>query len=224
MFRIITLSGVIALSTLCQLATAEVVDESWRQVFEFQSKMAAQGNNKAQFTLGEMYQNGRGVVKDYDTAIEWYTKAKSNGHDGAADRIAMIYQSKKQEAEARQKAEAEKAAQKERARQQALAQEREADAKRKKQAREKKQAAKAKKQAQKQKTAQTKLTPEERAKKIKEAQERAKAIAKENELKQQQKADAALEEYKRSLASTKSAEAPKKQPAKVPEKYIDPFE
>jgi len=222
MFKIITLSGVIALSTLCQLATAEAVDESWRQVFEFQSKMAAQGNNKAQFTLGEMYQNGRGVTKDYDIAIEWYNKAKSNGHDGAAERIAMIHQSIKQDAEDRKKATAKQKADKERAKQKALEKERAAEARRKEKAREKKQAAKAKKQAQKKKTVQAKLTPEERAKKIKEAQERAKAIAKENELKQQQKADAALEEYKRSVASAKKPET-KKQP-KLPEKYIDPFE
>jgi TPR repeat protein len=36
---------------------------------------AAHGNLKAQYELGRIYEHGLGVVKDLDTAMEWYSKA-----------------------------------------------------------------------------------------------------------------------------------------------------
>jgi len=245
MLKAITIPMLIALAALSQLVHAEVVDESWRQVYDFQSKMAAQGSSKAQFTLGEMYENGRGVAKNYDTAIDWYNKAKSTGHADAEQRITMLNRAIEQQANdnekavakrkadkekavAKRKADKEKAvakrkAEKERAQQKAIEQKRAAEVKRKEQASEKKSVAKAKKAAKQKKSAQAKLSPEERAKKIKAAQERAKKIAQENEKKQQQEADAALEKYRSSMSAKASTD--KDEPkAKIPEKYIDPFE
>lgn len=34
----------------------------------------------AQFKLGELYQNGDGVIRDYDVAKKWYTRAAENGY------------------------------------------------------------------------------------------------------------------------------------------------
>ena len=223
MLKASTIPMLIALAALSQLVHAEVVDESWRQVYDFQSKMAAQGSSKAQFTLGEMYENGRGVAKNYDTAIDWYNKAKSNGHADAEQRITMLNRAIEQQAEDEEKAVAKRKAEKERAQQEAVEQKRAAEAKRKEQARAKKSAAKAKKAAKQKKSAQAKISPEERAKKIKAAQERAKKIAQENEKKQQQEADAALKNYRRSMSA--KADADKDEPkATIPEKYLDPFE
>lgn len=65
-------------------------DDSWSNVFKFQTKMAEMGNVRAQFILGEMYEEGRGVQKNRVKAIEWYRKAKSNGNKDAAGRITKI--------------------------------------------------------------------------------------------------------------------------------------
>ena len=69
---------------------ADSGDESWNQVFNFQLKLAERGNVKAQFILGEMYENGRGTEKNINLAISWYQKAKKNGHGKAAKRITSI--------------------------------------------------------------------------------------------------------------------------------------
>jgi hypothetical protein len=231
-------SIIILVFSLNLFAHAEVIDESWRQVYEFQSKMAARGNNSAQFKLGEMYQHGRGVEKDYDTAINWYKKAKSNGHSEAAERIAMIYQAirnekaaKRKAEEEERKAEAKRKAEEELARQKAKEQKRAAaEAKRKREAkRAAKRTAKLEESTEPEQEAQVeeikhaKLSDEERARKIKEAQERAKIIAEQNRLKQQQRADAALQQYRQSVAA-KTKTKDEKQKSELPQKYIDPFE
>ena len=41
--------------------------------------VAEQGDSLAQFNLGLMYYNGRGVTKDYTEAIKWYKKAAEQG-------------------------------------------------------------------------------------------------------------------------------------------------
>lgn len=71
-------------------ATAETPDDSWKNVFNFQTKMAARGNVSAQYILGEMHEEGRGVERSDTKAIEWYEKAQRNGHQDAAIRITQI--------------------------------------------------------------------------------------------------------------------------------------
>lgn len=65
-------------------------DDSWSNVFKFQTKMAEMGNVHAQYILGEMYEEGRGVKKDLVKAIDWYSKAQANGDSNAAGRISKI--------------------------------------------------------------------------------------------------------------------------------------
>ena len=43
------------------------------------SKAAEQGNGNAQFNLGWMYENGRGVAKNEAEAVRWYRKAAEQG-------------------------------------------------------------------------------------------------------------------------------------------------
>ena len=47
--------------------------------------MARQGNVEAQFNLGNMYENGRGVQKDYTEAINWYQEAAEHGYTPAKE-------------------------------------------------------------------------------------------------------------------------------------------
>ncbi len=42
--------------------------------------LAEQGNVLAQFNLGWMYANGRGVPQDYQTAVKWHTLAALQGN------------------------------------------------------------------------------------------------------------------------------------------------
>ncbi len=41
--------------------------------------LAEQGLANAQFNLGNMYENGRGVLQDYKTAVKWYRLAAEQG-------------------------------------------------------------------------------------------------------------------------------------------------
>jgi len=76
MRRTITFSLFLSLLLLGGQASAEVEDDEWNDTFRFQMKMAEYGSAKAQFSLAEMYEEGRGTPKNYTKAIEWYNKAK----------------------------------------------------------------------------------------------------------------------------------------------------
>ena len=65
-------------------------DDSWGNVFKFQTKMAERGNVSAQYILGEMYEDGRGVEQNHLKALEWYKKAQQNGHNKAAAKITKL--------------------------------------------------------------------------------------------------------------------------------------
>lgn len=212
------LKGLMCLFIILHIPTSLAeTDDSWTQVFHFQQKLAEQGNVKAQYILGEMYEQGRGVDKDTDTAIAWYQKAEKNGHPKAAGRITRIHENLKNEALAKVRAEADKKRrEEEQARQLALQKQRAEEERIKEQKLAKIRAA----EEARHKEEDAKLSPEERAKKIKEAQERAVAIAKKNALLQQQAANAELKKYRAALTQ----EAPPPSGDATNTKYQDPFE
>ena len=74
--------------TIASNAAAE--EDSWSNVYKFQKKMADMGNVKAQYILGEMYEEGRGVKQNANKAITWYTTAQKNGHKKAANSITRV--------------------------------------------------------------------------------------------------------------------------------------
>ena len=76
--------------SLAVASNALAEEDSWSNVFKFQKKMAAMGNVKAQYILGEMYEEGRGVKKNQEKAISWYSTAKKNGHKKAGISIERI--------------------------------------------------------------------------------------------------------------------------------------
>ena len=51
-------------------------------------KYAAQGNASAQFNLGVIYDQGRGVPQDYAEAIKWYRLAAAQGYAGVQSIIS----------------------------------------------------------------------------------------------------------------------------------------
>jgi TPR repeat protein len=52
---------------------------------------AGQGDAQAQFNLGLMYDNGRGVTKDYTEAVKWYRKAAAQGNADAQFNLGTMY-------------------------------------------------------------------------------------------------------------------------------------
>jgi TPR repeat protein len=53
--------------------------------------LADQGNGNAQFSLGTMYAEGRGVAQDYVEAAKWYRLAADQGHAKAQSNLGIMY-------------------------------------------------------------------------------------------------------------------------------------
>ena len=53
--------------------------------------LAEQGNATAQYNLGIMYRNGRGVVQDYKEAVKWYRKSAEQGDAKAQSNLGFMY-------------------------------------------------------------------------------------------------------------------------------------
>jgi TPR repeat protein len=52
--------------------------------------LARQGDAAARFYLGLMYDNGRGVPKDYAEAVRWYSKAAEQGETRSMDIVLSL--------------------------------------------------------------------------------------------------------------------------------------
>jgi TPR repeat protein len=50
------------------------------KVFNDLSAEATQGDASAQYMLGKRYYDGEGVGRDYEKAVEWWTKAAEQGN------------------------------------------------------------------------------------------------------------------------------------------------
>jgi uncharacterized protein len=55
-------------------------------------QLADQGNARAQFSLGEMYYIGQGVLRDNAKADAWYRKAADQGFDYAQFNLGVAYE------------------------------------------------------------------------------------------------------------------------------------
>ncbi|MBO6561161.1 MAG: sel1 repeat family protein [Nisaea sp.] len=53
--------------------------------------LAEQGDRDAQFSLGRMHENGKGVPQSDTEAINWYRKAAEQGHEQAQFNLGGIY-------------------------------------------------------------------------------------------------------------------------------------
>ena len=53
--------------------------QDYKTAYKFWLPLAEQGNAKAQFNLGLMYNNGQGVPQDYKEAVKWYRLSAEQG-------------------------------------------------------------------------------------------------------------------------------------------------
>ena len=65
-------------------------NDVWQTLFKEKLQEAKQGNSSAQFDVGSMYNNGRGVSPDRDKAIEWYNKAAAQDNQKAVSRLKLL--------------------------------------------------------------------------------------------------------------------------------------
>ena len=65
-------------------------NDIWVALFNETLQKARQGDSEAQYNVGAMYQNGRGVTPDRDKAAEWYGKAAKQGNTSAVSRLGLM--------------------------------------------------------------------------------------------------------------------------------------
>ncbi len=65
--------------------------KDYRTAFAGFKKLAEQGFASAQYNLGNMYRNGRGVPKDEQQAVPWYRKAAEQGLADAQLQLGFMY-------------------------------------------------------------------------------------------------------------------------------------
>ena len=56
-------------------------------LFDFQMKLAKDGNAEAQYKVGEMYETGFGVKPDQKEAMSWTMKSANQGHETASFKL-----------------------------------------------------------------------------------------------------------------------------------------
>lgn len=82
-----TTLGLLFLFTSCACLGGNDV---WETLFKEKLQEANAGNSNAQYDIGAMYQNGRGVAANRDKAIEWYRKAAAQNNQKAISRLNLI--------------------------------------------------------------------------------------------------------------------------------------
>jgi len=69
----------------------EYVHGNFEEVAAILLPLAEQGDINAQYTLGLMYQHGRGFAKDYVAAADWYRRSSEGGHKLAPANLAALF-------------------------------------------------------------------------------------------------------------------------------------
>lgn len=66
-------------------------NKNYTTAFNLFKSLAEQGNVKAQFYLGQMYEKGEGVRFDYNQVVKWYTLAAEQGDAKAQSTLGKMY-------------------------------------------------------------------------------------------------------------------------------------
>lgn len=67
------------------------VVEMEKSEFDETKAKAEKGDMAAQYNLGKMYGDGKGVAKDEKQAVAWYVKSASQGHVGSQAALGLHY-------------------------------------------------------------------------------------------------------------------------------------
>lgn len=80
----------IIVGLVLSLAASAASSDIWTSLFKEKLQEAKNGSAEAQYDVGSMYQNGRGVGADRNKAIEWYTRAAAAGESKAESRLNLM--------------------------------------------------------------------------------------------------------------------------------------
>jgi TPR repeat protein len=81
---------VLGISLLLFSAISLSGNDIWNNLFKEKLEEATSGASDAQYDVGTMYQNGRGVTADRNKAVEWYQKSAAQGNQKAASRLKLM--------------------------------------------------------------------------------------------------------------------------------------
>lgn len=73
-----------------QQGKAAYVHKDYAKAFELLLTAAQNGNPRAQYTVGYMYYNGKGVEKNRDQALKWIREAARNGDHRAVEALSRM--------------------------------------------------------------------------------------------------------------------------------------
>ncbi|ROO27984.1 hypothetical protein SAOR_06650 [Salinisphaera orenii MK-B5] len=74
------------------LAQEAPTDDEAQQIRERTAPLAEQGNASAQYNMGVLYDEGYGVERNYETALEWYRRAAEQEYAKAEHNLGIMYQ------------------------------------------------------------------------------------------------------------------------------------
>ncbi len=67
------------------------VEQSYEKAFSWYLRAAENGSVDALFSLGQLYEQGKGVEQSYEEAVKRYKEAVEKGHNGAKYNLAELY-------------------------------------------------------------------------------------------------------------------------------------
>lgn len=82
---------ILAILTSFAPMTFAAGDYIWEEKFKKELPKAEKGDSDAQYAIGEMYEKGKGAVKDTQKAFEWYSKSAGQGNVKAAYKLGLSY-------------------------------------------------------------------------------------------------------------------------------------
>jgi len=82
----------IALVTEFQKAVDAYKREDYKTSYKLMLPLAKKGLAQAQYNLGVMYGNGKGIAKDYSKAIKWWNLAANQGNGKAQHSLGLIHE------------------------------------------------------------------------------------------------------------------------------------
>jgi len=85
-YRLAAKQGLLYAQTRVEILQKKIADQN-----ELRER-AKQGDAKAQSNLGEMYEKGRGVPRNYKSALKWYRLAAKQGHARAQSKLGRMYE------------------------------------------------------------------------------------------------------------------------------------
>ena len=67
------------------------LEQNYKEAVFWYKKAADQGYAQAQYNLGLLYEDGRGIDQDYYEASQWYKRASNNGFSEAQNNLGVLY-------------------------------------------------------------------------------------------------------------------------------------